>query len=158
MFGFVPTDDPLASDEERLFPANLALDVIAARRLGQLRRRLGLSQADVAKAAESLGLDWTRNSVHAIERFGFGGRPEPRRGQEPEASVPRPTANPQSGTRRLTLMELFVVPQILARACEVRGGPSGRIHPLWFVERETYERMRPAWDDPAAAAATWSSD
>ena len=161
MFGFVPDDDPMASDSARVFPANLALDVIAAKRLGVLRRSLGLTQADVAKGGAALGLDWSRSSVHAIERFGFGGRPLPRgaarRGED--ASEEQPTkGNPQSGTRRLTLMELFVVPQILERACELRGGSCPPIHPLWFLERSAYERIRPAWADPAAEATTWPVD
>lgn len=160
MFGFVPLTDPEARDEGRRFPANLALDVIAARRFTQVRLRLGLTQSEVARAAKDLGLKWSRNTVHAIERFGLGGRVE-----EPVEAPPtqpdRPTfhsrpTNPQSGTRRLTLMELLAVPRILEQACKTRGEIYEPIHPLWFLELETLERMKRELSDPAVEFRTWS--
>lgn len=153
MFGFIPPEDPEARDEGRRFPANLALDVIAARRLTEIRERLGLTQSEVARAAKSLGFTWTRNTIHAIERFGLGGRPDASGGGEAPAA--HGSANPQSGTRRLTLMELVAVPRILEEACRVRGGDAPRIHPLWFVRRETFERMRAELADPEAERRTW---
>lgn len=152
MFGFIPLQDPEASDDRRRFPPNLAMDVIAARRLTEIRERLGLSQSEVARAASALGLKWSRNTVHAIERFGLGGRVE-----EGEEHPDRPRAtNPQSGTRRLTLMELLVVPKILDEACRTRGKVSEPIHPLWFLERETLVRMKQELLDPGAELRTWS--
>ena len=148
MWGFIPLDDPEADDAGRRFPANLALDVIAARRLTEIRQRLGLTQSEVARAAVRLGLKWSRNTVHAIERFGLGGREE-----EPEGRS-RPT-NPQSGTRRLTLMELLVVPRILEEACKVRGVSYEPVHPLWFFEREALARMQHQLSDPEVARRTW---
>ena len=147
MFGLIPPSDPEASDEVRRFPAHLALDVIAARRLMEVREELGLTQSEVARAATKLGLKWTRNTVHAIERFGFGGRPLVRRPKEgPGESPPpeRPHANPQSGTRRLSLMELFAVPRVLELACETRGLPIPRVHPLWFLPPETFAQVEEA--------------
>lgn len=148
MWGFIPPSDPEADDARRRFPANLALDVIAARRLTELRQRLGLSQSEVARAAGRLGLKWSRNTVHAIERFGLGGREESPEGR----TLP---ANPQSGTRRLTLMELLVVPRILEEACKVRGLPYEPVHPLWFFEHEAFLRMKHELSDPEVQRRTW---
>ena len=153
MFGFIPPKDPEADDAARRFPANLALDVIAARRLTELRQSLGLTQSEVARAASRLGLRWTRNTIHAIERFGLGGRPV--EGAEgPPPTWPKPTS-PQSGTRRLTLMELLVVPKILEEACRARGREFPPIHPMWFLEREALEGVEARLSDPAAVRATW---
>lgn len=153
LFGFIPPEDPEALDEGRRFPANLALDVVAARRLTEIRQRLGLTQSEVARAASRLGLKWTRNTVHAIERFGLGGRADEPPVEAPEeGSRPR---NPQSGTRRLTLMELFVVPRILEEACSARGTSWEPIHPLWFVERKSFEKMKQDLLDAVAESRTW---
>ena len=153
MFGFISTKDPEADDAARRFPANLALDVIAARRLTELRQSLGLTQSEVARAASKLGLRWTRNTIHAIERFGLGGRPVEVAGGSPP-TWPKPSS-PQSGTRRLTLMELLVVPKILAEACRARGRRLPPIHPMWFLEHEALEGVKPTLFDPAAERATW---
>lgn len=156
MFGFIPPKDPEALDEGRRFPANLALDVVAARRFTEIRQRLGLTQSEVARAAGRLGLKWSRNTVHAIERFGLGGRAdEPPHGAPEEHPRHR---NPQSGTRRLTLMELFVVPRILEEACTSRGGPWEPIHPMWFVEREAFENMKSGFFDVGSELRTWPDD
>lgn len=160
-FGLVPLSDPQAADDA-LLPANLALDAIAARRLGELRSQLGLTQSDLARAAKELELPWSRGIVHAIQRF--GSREELAHGSESgpvEASpgvrpVPdsRPT-NPQSGTRRLTLTEIFSVPRILERACQNRGLPYEPVHPLWFLPRETVDLMVSGVSDPAVRSRTW---
>lgn len=142
MFGFVPLDDPQAS-EERVFPAHLASDVIAAARFRELRQQLGLTKSDVARAAQTLDLPWHRGIVYAIERFGFGG----------QSSNP---SNPQSGTRRLTLSEVLAVPKVFQRACEMRGIPYEPIHPLWFLPKETYYALRNALIDPSSGSTTWS--
>lgn len=101
---------------------SLVLDRVAARRFAEVRRTLNLSQSDVAKAAERLGLDWSRSVVHAIERFGV-------------------VYDRVGGTRRLTLTELFEYPKVLKKACEMRKVPYAKVHPAWFLMDEQQQQV-----------------
>lgn len=95
---------------------NLVLDKVAARRFSEVRRSLGLKQVDIARASRSFGLDWNRNTIHAIERFG---------------------THDGSGTRRLTLTEIFEYPKILKAACEAKNLPYTKVHPAWFFVKDS---------------------
>lgn len=94
---------------------NLLLDKVAARRFVEVRRSLKLRQSDVATAATKMGLGWSRSTVHAIERFAI---------------------HDGSGTRRLTLTELFEYPKVLKAACEASNLPYEKIHSAWFLGAE----------------------
>lgn len=76
-------------------------DRAVAVRLRELRGLWGLSLEDVAASARSIGLDWSRGTVWAIEK------------------VERDSSG--SGSRRLAMAEFLVLPAILQRA----GGAEG---------------------------------
>lgn len=102
---------------------SLVLDRLAARRFTEVREALGLSQSDIVRAAAARGkTDWSRNTVHAIERFGY--------------------VRARSGTRRLTLTELFEFPALLEKACEMKGVPYVKVHPAWFLMAEQKPRKQ----------------
>lgn len=94
---------------------SFVLDKVAARRFAEVRRSLGLKQTDVSIGAQKVGLDWTRHTVHAIERF---------------------ASHDGSGTRRLTLTEIFDYPKVLKAACDFANLPYTKVHPAWFFLKE----------------------
>jgi hypothetical protein len=78
-------------------------DQALALRLRELRDLWGLSLEDVAASARSIGLDWSRGTVWAIEK------------------VERDSSGSGSGSRRLAMAELLILPAILQRAGAAQG-------------------------------------
>ena len=74
-----------------------------AQRLAHLRNAWQLSLEDIAASARSMGFDWTKGKVWAIEKLAKGTGTE--------------------GTRRLSLSEFLALPAIFQRAVQERGVP-----------------------------------
>ena len=79
----------------------LSFEMALAQRFAQMRQRESLSLEDLAEGAQSLGLDWNRGKVFAIEKLAKG--------------------QSTAGTRRLSVTELLALPSIFERALRLRG-------------------------------------
>ena len=78
-----------------------SIDEAMALRLRELRSRWGLSLEDVAASARSIGMDWSRGTVWAIEKVDRDSK--------------------ASGSRRLAIGEFLLLPAILQGAVASRG-------------------------------------
>jgi transcriptional regulator with XRE-family HTH domain len=86
-------------DDSDMRNASYPLHVIAGRRLREVRQTSLMTQDHIARAARALGLSWGRSSVAQLE----------------------------SGRRRLSAEELFLLPGVVAVAADLAGVPL--IHP-----------------------------
>lgn len=80
-----------------------SFDEAVALRLRELRSLWGLSLEDVAASARSIGLDWSRGTVWAIEKVDRDSK--------------------ASGSRRVAIAEFLLLPAILQGAAASRGVP-----------------------------------
>jgi hypothetical protein len=74
-------------------------DQALAQRFRELMERWSLSQVEIAEGARSIGLDWSRGTVWALQRGDRGG----------------------AGTRRFAVSEFLALPAIFERALRLRG-------------------------------------
>lgn len=79
----------------------LTFEQALAQRFAELRNRYQLSLEDIAAGAQSLGFDWTRGKVWAVEKLAKG--------------------TGTAGTRRLSVSEFLALPAIFERALRQRG-------------------------------------